>query len=183
MATRFFNSGTAFPARAVICALALAVLTGVAAAQQPPQQPPAAPPAAQEQSPGVLGSISAWWDRQTSNWQAAWQGMNREVQNLGREASDVAKKSADNAKEAAEAVGKVRNTTVVAGNVKCTVALNGAPDCVAAANSMCKAKGYASGQSLDMTRAEDCPAKVYIAGRNTGPECTSYTFVSRALCQ
>src|SRR4051812_19401784 len=106
MATRFFNSGRAFPARAVICALALAVLTGVAAAQQPPQQPPAAPPAAQEQSPGVLGSISAWWDRQTSNWQAAWQGMGREVQNLGREASDVAKKSADNAKEAAEAVGK-----------------------------------------------------------------------------
>jgi hypothetical protein len=34
-----------------------------------------------------------------------------------------------------------------------------------------------------MTTAEECPAKVYIAGRNSGPECTSYTFVSRALCQ
>jgi hypothetical protein len=89
----------------------------------------------------------------------------------------------DNAKQAAEAVGKIRNTTIVAGNTKCTIAPNGAPDCIAAANTMCKAKGFASGQSLDMTTAEDCPAKVYIAGRNTGPECTSYTFVSRALCQ
>jgi hypothetical protein len=48
---------------------------------------------------------------------------------------------------------------------------------------MCKAKGFSSGQSLDMTTAEDCPPKVYISGRNTGAECTTYTFVSRALCQ
>ncbi len=109
--------------------------------------------------------------------------MGREVQNLGHEASTAARTSVDNAKQAADAVGKLRNTSVVFGNEKCGVAPNGAPDCVAAARALCKAKGYESGQSLDMTTAEDCPAKVYLSGRNTGPECASVTFVSRALCQ
>jgi opacity protein-like surface antigen len=181
MATRLFSSGGFSAARAAVCALALAAATSVASAQQA-AQPPAPPPAAQQQS-GFFGAIAAWWDRQTSNWQAAWQGMDREVENFGREASAVAKTSAGNAKQAAEAVGKIRNTTIVAGNTKCTIAPNGAPDCIAAANTMCKAKGFASGQSLDMTTAEDCPTKVYISGRSTGPECSSYTFVSRALCQ
>jgi len=181
MATGFSIADGLFAARVVLCAVALAAATSAASAQQPPQ-PPASPPATQQQ-PGVFGGIAAWWDRQTSNWQAAWQGMDREVENFGREASSVAKTSADNAKHAAEAVGKIRNTTIVAGNTKCTIAPNGAPDCIAAANTMCKAKGFASGQSLDMTTAEDCPTKVYISGRSTGPECTSYTFVSRALCQ
>jgi hypothetical protein len=181
MATRFFSSGGFSAARAALCALALAAATSAASAQQA-AQPPAPPPAAQQQS-GFFGGIAAWWERQTSNWKAAWQGMDRKVENFGREASAVAKTSADNAKEAAEAVGKIRNTTIVTGNTKCTIAPNGAPDCIAAANTMCKAKGFASGQSLDMTTAEDCPTKVYISGRSTGPECTSYTFVSRALCQ
>jgi hypothetical protein len=48
---------------------------------------------------------------------------------------------------------------------------------------MCKAKGFGSGQSLEMTAAEECPPKVYLSGRSSGSECTSYTFVSRALCQ
>lgn len=164
-----------------MCALAFAALTCAASAQQAAQAP-SAPPAAQEQ-PGFFGGIAAWWDRQTSGWRSAWQGVNREAENFSREASAVAKVGVDNAKQAAEAVGKIRNATVVAGNTKCTAAPNGAPDCIAAANAMCKAKGYGSGQSLEMTAAEDCPPKVYMSGRNTGPECTSYTFVSRALCQ
>jgi len=181
MARRVFISGGFVAARGVLCAAALAAVTCVAAAQQLPQ--PAAPAPASQQESGFFGGISSWWDRQTSYWKGAWQGMDREVENLSREATAVAKNSADNAKHAAEAVGKIRNATVVAGNTKCTIAPNGAPDCVVAANAMCKAKGFSSGQSLDMTTAEDCPTKVYIAGRSTAPECTSYTFVSRALCQ
>ena len=34
-----------------------------------------------------------------------------------------------------------------------------------------------------MTTAETCPAKVYMAGRSTGPECKTETFVSSAICQ
>ena len=108
--------------------------------------------------------------------------MGRKVEDLGRDATAAARTGVDNAKQAAGAVGKLR-TTVVAGNEKCTIAPNGAPDCIAAARAMCKAKGYESGQSLDMTTADDCPAKVYLSGRNSGPECGTVTFVSRALCQ
>jgi hypothetical protein len=48
---------------------------------------------------------------------------------------------------------------------------------------MCKTKGFESGKSVDMTTADVCPAKVYMSGRSTGPECTTETFVSRAFCQ
>jgi hypothetical protein len=48
---------------------------------------------------------------------------------------------------------------------------------------MCKAKGFASGKSADMTTAEVCPPQVYLSGRNSGPGCHTETFVSRALCQ
>jgi hypothetical protein len=54
---------------------------------------------------------------------------------------------------------------------------------VVAANAICKTKGFESGKSVDMTTAEVCPAQVYMAGRSTGPDCHTETFVSRALCQ
>ncbi len=75
------------------------------------------------------------------------------------------------------------STRVVTGHEKCTIAPNGAPDCVVAANAICKTKGFESGKSVDMTTAEVCPAQVYMAGRSTGPDCHTETFVSRALCQ
>ena len=78
---------------------------------------------------------------------------------------------------------RIPGTRVVSGHQKCVLAPNGAPDCNAAADAMCKTKGLASGKSLDMTTAEVCPPEVYLAGRRTGPGCTTDTFVSRALCQ
>ena len=183
MATTTFNSGrlSSICMRAAVGAAVLALIASSAAAQQRPANP--APPPAQQQQSGWFGSISAWFDRQVAGAQSAWQGMGREVQEFGREADSMARTSVDKAKEAANAVGKLRNTTVVAGNEKCALAPNGAPDCVSAALKMCKASGYSSGQSLSMTTAEECPANVYISGRGAGVECPSYTFVSRALCQ
>ena len=72
---------------------------------------------------------------------------------------------------------------VVSGHEKCPNAPNGAPDCVAAATALCKAKGFESGKSADMTTADVCPAQVYLSGRSSGPGCKTETFVSRALCQ
>jgi len=71
----------------------------------------------------------------------------------------------------------------VRGHEKCKVAPNGAPDCVAAANTMCKAKGFEGGTSLDMTTADVCPAQVYLSGRSAGEGCHTETFVSRVLCK
>ena len=99
------------------------------------------------------------------------------------EAGAAAKSTVEGAKDAAGAVARIPNVRTVSGHEKCQVAPNGAPDCVAAANAICKTKGFDSGRSLDMTTAEICPPKVWMAGRSTGPECRIETFVSRAVCQ
>ncbi len=170
--------------RWVILAGALALLPTLALAQQTPPAPPAAQAApAPEQNTGFFGNISRWWDRQVSAAQATWQGMGTQFRNFGHEASVAAQTGADGAKQAANTVAKLRNTRVAVGHEKCALAPNGAPDCFKAAAALCKSQGFETGTSLDMTTAEECPAKVYIAGRNSGPECSSYTFVSRALCQ
>ena len=153
---------------------ALALLPAVALAQQ-------ITPA--EQDAGFIGNVSRWWDRQVTAAQATWEGMGAQVRNLGREAGIAAQTGADGAKQAADSVAKLRNARVAVGHEKCALAPNGAPDCLKAAAALCKGQGFETGTSLDMTTAEECPAKVYIAGRNSGPDCTSYTFVSRALCQ
>lgn len=169
--------------RWVILACALALMPPLAVAQQAPSGAPVAQAPAPEQDNGVLGNISRWWDRQVEAAQATWQGMGAQVRDLGREAGIAAQTGADGAKQAVDTMAKLRNTRVVVGHERCVVAPNGAPDCGKAVTALCKGQGFETGTSLDMTTAEECPAKVYIAGRNSGPECTSYTFVSRALCQ
>lgn len=132
---------------------------------------------------GLFGNITHWFDEQVSWVGSGFKGARSGVENIGREAGVAAKSTVDTAKDAAGAVGRLPGTRVVTGHEKCAIAPNGAPDCVVAANTMCKGKGFASGNSVDMTTAEVCPANVYLAGRNSGPECRSETFVSRALCQ
>ena len=172
-------------------ACALALTSGLAAAQ-------GAGPAAAPESPGLLTRMGQWFDQTTDNFNAGVRSMRDRFQTFGHEAGTaakstvdqtkaaadaVAKATVDNTKAAAGAVAKFPNTRVVYGHAKCKNAPNGAPDCVAAANEVCKSKGFAGGNSVDMTTAEVCPAQVYLAGRSSGPDCHTETFVSRALCQ
>jgi len=113
----------------------------------------------------------------------AFDDARKKVEGFGRNAGDAAKTTVQGAKDAAGAVARIPAARAISGHEKCQLAPNGAPDCVAAANTMCKAKGFDSGSSLDMTTAEVCPPKVYMSGRTTGPECNMETFVSRAFCQ
>jgi len=125
--------------------------------------------------PGFFGSIVNWFD-------STFKDAGKKVENLGHEAGVAAKTTVDGAKDAAGAMAKITGTRVIAGHEKCSNAPNGAPDCLAAAMSMCKAKGFESGKSLDMTTAEVCPPKALMAGANKA-ECRDETFVSRVLCQ
>ncbi len=134
-------------------------------------------------SPASSASIMQWFDRQASRIGSNLKDAGSQVENFGHEAGVAAKTTVDGAKDAADAVVKIPAARVVTGHEKCTLAPNGAPDCVAAANAMCKTKGFDSGKSVDMTTAEVCPAQVYLSGRNSGPGCHTETFVSRALCQ
>jgi hypothetical protein len=131
----------------------------------------------------VLDSVGRWFDEQAASINSKFKDAREKLENLSEQAGTAAKSTAEGAKSAADAVAKLPNARVVNGHEKCRISPNGAPDCVAAAEAICKAQGFGSGKSLDLTTAENCPPKVYLAGRSSGPECTSETFVSRALCQ
>jgi hypothetical protein len=125
------------------------------------------------ESPGFFGTITNWFG---STFRDAGKG----VATFGREAGVAAKSTVDTAKDAAGAVARIPGVRVATGHEKCQNAPNGAPDCQAAAIAVCKAKGFETGKSLDMTTAEVCPASVLLSGRGA---CKDETFVSRALCQ
>jgi hypothetical protein len=176
-------------ARGGLFAFALVLSCGLAAAQGAGPGP---------EAPGLFTRMGQWFDQTTDNFNAGVRGMRDRFMTFGHEAGTAAKATVDNTKAAADAMAKATvdntkaaadavarfpNTRVVTGHAKCKNAPNGAPDCAAAANEVCKSKGFAGGNSVDMTTAEICPAKVYLAGQSSGPECHTETFVSRALCQ
>ena len=132
---------------------------------------------------GFLAAAGRWFDEQFGKVGSGFQDAQKNVETFGREAGIAASTTANGAKEAADAVARIPGTRTINGRETCRVAANGAPDCVAAAEALCRRKGFASGKSLDMTTAEVCPPKVYASGRSTGPECKTETFVSSALCQ
>ena len=129
------------------------------------------------EEPGLFDGIARWFDETFS-------GAGKQVENFGHEAGIAAKTTVDNAKNAAGAVARIPAARVMSGHEKCRNAPNGAPDCVAAAERLCKGNGFDTGKSVDMTTAEICSPKVMLSGR-TGAvgECRDETFVSRALCQ
>lgn len=163
-----------------LCAVALMLAAADAAAQGTVTP---SPPPQTEESPDFFSRIFHWFGRQADNFNSNLKDAGSQVNNFGREAGIAARSTVDAAKDAAGAVVRIPNTRVINGHEKCAVAPNGAPDCVTAANKICKAKGFESGKSLDMTTAEVCPPKVLLSGRNSPSECHDETFVSRALCQ
>jgi hypothetical protein len=176
----FHTGRTATPSVvACLCAGLLVLSSALAVAQEPAPASGAKP----HEARGFLGAVANWFDEQVTNANSALRDTRKKFERFGHEAGIAAKTTADTAKDAADAVARLPTARVITGHEKCRNAPNGAPDCVAAADVMCKAKGFGSGKSLDMTTAETCPPKVYAAGRSSGPECTTETFVSRVLCQ
>ncbi|RDV03705.1 hypothetical protein DXH78_03360 [Undibacter mobilis] len=172
LGTRYFAEWRVVQtAHGALLAAALLIVPVAAFSQDQRAKPP--------EEPGLFESIGRWFDNVGSSFKDAGKG----VENLGREAGVAAKSTVEGAKDAAGAVARIPAARVVTGHEKCRTAPNGAPDCVAAATAMCKARGFESGKSADMTTAEVCPAQVYLSGRSGGSECRTETFVSRALCQ
>jgi hypothetical protein len=163
---------------AYLFAAGLVLVSALAVAQDQ-----ATPSQKARESEGFLAAVSRWWKEQTATVNSSLEDARKKVESFSSAAGDAAKTTVEGAKDAAGAVVRIPEARAISGHEKCQLAPNGAPDCVAAANTMCKAKGFGSGKSLDMTTAEVCPAKVYMSGRSTGPECTTDTFVSRAFCQ
>lgn len=165
------------------CGFAAMLLVAVTALAQDAAKPAAPPAASPPASHGFFDTILHWFGSQSAKFNSNLKDAGSQVENFGREAGIAAKSTVDTAKGAADAVARMSSARVLNGHEKCTVAPNGAPDCVSAATNICKAKGFNSGKSLDMTTAEVCPPQVLLSGRSSGPECHDETFVSRVLCQ
>jgi hypothetical protein len=139
--------------------------------------------AAEPKHGNFFDNLFQWFGQQAATFNSNLRNAGAQVENFGREAGIAAQTTADAARDAAGAVAKIPNARVIVVHEKCGKAPNGAPDCVAIAMNVCKAKGFESGKSVDMTTSEICPPKVLLSGRNSGPECHDETFVSRVLCQ
>lgn len=168
-----------YPVRCGLFAAGLAIASALAMTQTMAQdrQP------RQSEEPGFLEGIGRWFEEQADKFNSSFKDAGKKVQDFSHEAGMAARITVEGAKDAAGAVARIPTARVVTGHEKCSNAPNGAPDCVAAAVAICKAKGFATGKSADMTTAEVCPPKIYLSGRNSGPGCHTETFVSRALCQ
>lgn len=185
-------SQTGFNKRAWLAVAMLGLFLAQAATAEEARQPQPPPAQQQTKEPGVFESVARWFENGFSNLK---NGMKGGIDNLGdkaattgktigEKAAEVGKGAADATKGAVDAVKKLPATRVVEGRVQCDVSPNGAPDCRAAALSICTAKGLAGGTSMDFVSAEKCPAAVWMNRRKAEPgECVTETFVTRAMCQ
>jgi hypothetical protein len=164
---------------ACLCAGIVSFTAAEAAAQDAAKRSPPA----QSENKDFFGKVWHWFGHLPDQFNSNLKDAGSQVGNFGREAGIAAKTTVDAAKDAADAVARIPGARLLTVHEKCAVAPNGAPDCVAVATNTCKAKGFQSGKSMDMTTAEVCPPQVLLSGRSSGPECHDETFVSRVLCQ
>jgi len=166
---------------------------GPATPAQPPApeaQPPAPPPA---NPPGMFEALGRWLDDGATSFRDNMRGAKSRMDELDSKAAadrkdfeekaeQARRNAAEATKNAVDAVARIPVSRVMSGRERCTEAPNGAPDCIAAAHALCRKHGYSSGNSLDFTSAEECPPR-WASGRPTAGECTTVTFISRAMCQ
>jgi len=93
--------------------------------------------------------------------------------------------AAEAARTAATNFTKLPLSGITSGHERCSIAPNGAPDCVVAARALCRAKGFAGGTSVDFITVENCPPQYRTARREELPAgvCTMEHYVTQALCQ
>lgn len=105
---------------------------------------------------------------------ARWRELNQRTEKAAKEAAAAQK-------EAAEAFKNLANTRVIEGRQVCETAPNGSPDCQAAAEVICKGKGFTIGKSADITTARKCSARALL--QRDESECRTETVVIKAACQ
>ncbi len=177
-------------AAAMLGALAVALSIACAAAQSAPQpevkpqdapntnpQSLAPPPA---ENPGLLQEIGRLFERGLGD---PFGSAKRQMDDAAKTTKNIGDKAVEIGKTATDAVVKPLTTRVVSGHERCAIAPNGAPDCITAAEALCRKHGYTTGKSVDFTSAEQCSPTVYLAGRQNAPVCATVTFISRAMCQ
>ena len=180
-------------ARMSCAAGALVCLTWAALAQAPARQAPA-PQAPQEQpdagasptpgyKPGFIDAFGRWIGDSVNNWNSGLKGAADAAKGAADVATTVTQGTAGAVKDTAGAVVRFPGTRVITERATCPTAPNGAPDCRAAAEAICKAHGFGSGSSIDFQTAEKCPPIALNRPPGDPPPCVIESYVTRALCQ
>jgi hypothetical protein len=154
------------------------------APSQTPGQPPSDPAtAAPDQAfrPGFIDALGRWLEEGASKLKSGVQGAQEKVDQLGSQARDAAKEAT---KEATGSVLALPGLRPVTARERCALAQNGAPDCQAAAITLCRGKGFQTGKSLDTQTEQKCSGKFLLEGRApNATDCPPEMFVTRAMCQ
>jgi len=167
-----------------------------AGAVQPAPAPaslPASPSPANK--PGFLHQLEVWWHDSFGDFDAKMKSAKDKLDDYNKQQNQAAKETsaateqalkdaAQATKDAATAVVKLPITRVFEFHDRCQVAGNGAPDCQTTATNACRTKGFDSGQPLDISTSQECPARVMLSGRSpVEGECKDVTVILRAVCR
>jgi hypothetical protein len=125
--------------------------------------------------------LKASTDETNAKLKASVDESNAKWRELGEKSEKAAKEAAAAQKEAADAFKNLANTRVIEGRQVCELAPNGSPDCQAAAEVICKGKGFAIGKSADITTARKCSARALL--QRDESQCRTETVVIKAACQ
>jgi hypothetical protein len=178
--TLAFRSAAALRAGLGACALLVAVAALAQDARvpnEPAPDPTATQPSDAGQRPGLVETFGRWMEQGATKFKSDMREVQEKLDALGKKARDAAK-------DAGDAVAGLPNARAVTSRERCPPAQNGAPDCQAAANSICHGKGFKTGKSLDTQTEQKCPARVLLERRAPNAnECPTEIFVTRAMCQ
>ena len=184
---------------AMIAMMIISALMSVASAQQrepalpnplptnplqsspPPALPPAPqPPISAKKPEGFFDVIGQWWNKSAADLKA---GMDQSAEDWRKLNEKAATDAAIANKNAADLLTKFPTAKIVEGHERCEIASNGSPDCIKAAEKICKANGFATGQSADIQSVRKCSVRALLEGSSSNAACHMETSVIRASCQ
>jgi hypothetical protein len=128
--------------------------------------------------PGFVDAMGRWFEEGAAKFKSQMENAQEKFDKLGSQAREATK-------DATGAIVGLPNARVVNAREKCVKAPNGAPDCLTAAVTLCRSKGFETGKSLDTQSEQKCTsARFLLEGRSpTSTECPTEIFVTRAMCQ
>ncbi len=125
----------------------------------------------------MVETFGRWLEEGTTKFKSDMEDAQATFDKLGNQTLDAAK-------DATGAVIGLPGARVLTAHERCLPARNGSPDCQAAADALCRGKGFQGGKSVDTQSELKCPAKVLLERRTPSEtNCPTETFVTRAMCQ
>jgi hypothetical protein len=138
-----------------------------------PQPQPAQAPAVTSQPssrPGLIDKLGDWLRDSAEGVSSGFKDTHQRLQDINKGTLDT--------------LTGIPVAGFATGRALCPRSANGAPDCYAATEKLCKDKGYTTGQSLDTESSQTCNPRIYLPGYQRKPgDCRIDTFVTRAACQ